>query len=279
MSEARRLPTYREVTGPDRSGILDQVTAQQARVQARLATVRHVVAVASGKGGVGKSWVAAQLARGLAGAGWRVGLLDADVNGPTVPRLAGAPRPPLTVADGAVQPAVTAEGVRVFSAAFLVIEGEPVRWREPGGDAFVWRGALEAGTLREMLADVAWGPLDVLLVDLPPGPARLADLHALVPGLTGVLAVTIPSAESADAVRRSLALARERGIPLLGLIENMAAHACPACGHTHAAFPGDAGAALAAEFGIACLARLPFDPGPDACTALVAAVRQAIADR
>jgi ATP-binding protein involved in chromosome partitioning len=268
----RSLPTYRDLTDPDRSGVLEQVGAQHARVAARLAAVRHVVAVASGKGGVGKSFVAARLAARLAAAGRRVGLLDADVNGPTVPRLVGAARPPIRVTDGTVEPAVTADGIRVFSAEFLAAPGEPVRWREPEGDAFVWRGALEAGAVREMLADVAWGELDLLLVDLPPGPARLADLHGLVPALRGVLAVTIPSAESLDAVRRALMLARDLGVPLLGVVENLVAHVCPGCGETHPAFEGDAGPRLATEFGVPLLARLPFRPPDAALDALAGAV-------
>ena len=272
----RPLPTYHDLAEPDRSGILAQVQAQHARVAARLAAVRHVVAVASGKGGVGKSYIAASLARRLGSAGHAVGLLDADLNGPTAPRLSGAARPPVRPSDGSVQPAVTADGVRVFSAEFLAAPGEPVRWREPEGDAFVWRGTLEAGAVREMLADVAWGELDLLLVDLPPGPARLADLHGLVPGLRGVLAVTIPSLESLDAVRRALLLARDRGVPLLGVIENLVEHACPNCGQRHPAFEGDAGARLSAEFGVPLLAHLPFRPTDPELDRLAAAVWAAV---
>jgi ATP-binding protein involved in chromosome partitioning len=272
----RPLPSYRDLTDPDRSGILEQVGAQHARVAARLASVRHVVAVASGKGGVGKSFVAARLAERLAAGGRAVGLLDADINGPTIPRLLATAQPLNRSTAHGVEPAITAEGVRVFSAAFLAPPGEPVRWREPEGDAFVWRGTLEAGAVREMLADVAWGALDLLLVDLPPGPARLADLHGLVPGLRGVLAVTIPSVESLDAVRRSLLLARDRAVPLLGVVENLVGHRCGRCGELEPAFEGDAGAQIAAEFGVPLLARLPFKPSDAELGALTAAVRAAV---
>jgi ATP-binding protein involved in chromosome partitioning len=268
----RPLPRYRDHVEPDRSGILDQVHEQHARVATRLAAVRHVVAVASGKGGVGKSYVAAQLARRLARTGRTVGLLDADLTGPTVPRLIGAGPPPIRVTGGAAEPAVTADGVRVFSAEFLAAPGEPVRWREPAGDAFVWRGTLEAGAVREMLADVAWGQLDLLLVDLPPGPGRLSDLHGLVPGLRGLVAVTIPSLESRDAVRRTLLLARERGVPLLGVVENMAAHVCPSCGDEHPAFAGEAGRLLAEDFAMPLLGRLPFGPSDAALDGLARTV-------
>jgi ATP-binding protein involved in chromosome partitioning len=272
----RPLPTYRDLAEPDRSGIPDQVGEQRVRVAARLAGVRHVVAVASGKGGVGKSYVAAKLAQRLAAAGRAVGLLDADLNGPTIPRLTQTAQPLNRSAADAIQPAVTADGVRVFSAEFLAAPGDPLRWREPEGDAFVWRGTLEAGAVREMLADVAWGRLDLLLVDLPPGPARLADLHGFVPGLRGVVAVTLPSDESLDAVRRSLLLARERGVPLLGMVENLVATVCPGCGGTHPTFVGEAGARLSAEFEIPLLARLPFHPSDGALDAMAASMWAAV---
>ncbi|HET7039871.1 MAG TPA: P-loop NTPase, partial [Gemmatimonadales bacterium] len=177
---------------------------------------------------------------------------------------------------GSIRPAMTPEGVRVFSAEFMTVPGDPLRWREPEGDAFVWRGALEAGAVREMLADVAWGQLDLLLVDLPPGPARLADLHGFVPGLRGVVAVTLPSDESLGAVRRSLLLARERGVPLLGVVENLVATVCPGCGDTHPTFVGEAGSRLSAEFEIPVLARLPFHPSVGALDAMAASVWAAL---
>jgi ATP-binding protein involved in chromosome partitioning len=274
----RPLPTYRELTDPDRSGIPEQVGAQHERVAARLASVRHVVAVAGGKGGVGKSFVAARLAQRLARAGRAVGLLDADLNGPTAPRLLRSADPPIRRSANGVEPVVTPEGIRLFSAEFLALPGDPLRWKEPDRDAFVWRGALEAGLLRELLADVAWGALDLLLVDLPPGPARVADLHGLVPGLRGVLAVTIPTDESRDAVRRSLLLARDRGIPLLGVVENMAGRRCGRCGAVEPLFEGDAGARLAAEFSLPLLPRLPLLPADEELDALAAAFRSTVED-
>jgi ATP-binding protein involved in chromosome partitioning len=127
-----------------------------------------------------------------------------------------------------------------------------------------------------MLADVAWGDLDLLLVDLPPGPARLADLHGLVPQLRGVLAVTIPSDESLDAVRRALLLARDRAIPLLGVVENMVGHRCRRCGELEPVFHGDAGARISAELALPLLARLPFPPTDDDLDSLAEAVWAAV---
>jgi ATP-binding protein involved in chromosome partitioning len=250
--------TYRDVAGPDESGILEQIGVHRAQVQQRLRSVRRVVAVMSGKGGVGKSYVTAALAR-AATARWpdQVGVLDADLRSPTVARLLEAAGP-LVVTDAGVNPAIGAGGARVMSTEFLLETGRPLAWREPGAEQFVWRGALETAVLREFLADVQWGDLELLLVDLPPGADGVADLLALVPELTGALAITIPTADSRHSVSRALRAAREAGIRLLGVIENMAGYRCADCGHTTAVFPGRAGAELAAEFAIPLLARIPF---------------------
>ena len=250
--------TYRDLAGPDGSRIVEQVGAQRARVQRRLRSVRRVVAVMSGKGGVGKSFVTAALAR-LAAARWpsRVGVLDADLRSPTVARLLGAAGP-LRVTDAGVQPATGGVGVRVISTEFLLESGHPLRWREPDTEQFVWRGTLEAAVLREFLGDVLWGDLDLLLVDLPPGADGVADLRELVPQLTGALAVTIPTDEAQQSVTRALRAAAEAGIRLLGVIENMAGYRCGGCGHTGPLFPGSAGSGVAAALGIPLLTRIPF---------------------
>ncbi len=203
-----RIRTYSQLTETDRSNLLGQVTSQRERVTARLASVEHVVAVVSGKGGVGKSLVSAGLAAGLARSGRRVGLLDADLHGPTAARMLGVRASGLTVREDEVEPPVAACGVRVMSSDLLLEEGAPLAWREPGHERFVWRGTLVAGMLREFLADVAWGALDVLLVDMPPGSERLDTLVELVPGLGGAVVVTIPSDASYRAVRRAVEAAR-----------------------------------------------------------------------
>jgi ATP-binding protein involved in chromosome partitioning len=255
-----RIRSYNEVTGQDRSDLLGQVTAQRGRVAARLASVRHVVAVVSGKGGVGKSLVSAGLAAALARAGRPVGLLDADLHGPTAARMLGARAGGLVVRETEVEPAL-ASGVRVMSSDLLLEEAAPLAWREPGHERFVWRGALAAGMLREFLADVAWGTLDVLLVDMPPGSERLDTLVELVPTLRGALVVTIPSQASYRAVRRAVEAARAARVPLLGVVENMAGYRCGSCAATGPLFAGDAGERLSRDADAPLLARLPFDPG------------------
>jgi ATP-binding protein involved in chromosome partitioning len=269
--------TYNQVTGPDRSGLGEQVGAQRARVTERLRTVGHVVAVISGKGGVGKSFVTSTLALGAAAAGKRVGVLDADLKAPTVPSMLGASGP-LRVDDEGVHPAIGRSGVRVVSTDFLLADGAPLAWRTSVGEAPVWRGLLEAGTLREFMSDVVWGELDLLLVDMPPDSDRLDDLHELAPSLAGAVAVTIPSDESRRAVRRAIRRALDADVRLLGIVENMSGRACLKCGEMQPLFPGDAGAQLSAEFGVPLLRRMPFapvDPTADA-TALATALRSVL---
>jgi ATP-binding protein involved in chromosome partitioning len=259
--------TYREVTGDDQSRLGEQVAAQRQRVQERLRGVARVVAIMSGKGGVGKSYVTAAIARGLTrrmtGA---IGVLDADLASPTTARLLEA-RGPLRVDEDGVHPACGSEGIVVCSMDFLLDEGAPLTWREPASERFVWRGTLEAGALREFLADVVWGELDVLLVDLPPGTDRLDDLTELVPTLAGAIAVTIPSEESRRSVERAMRRAAQAGVPLLGVVENMSGYACADCGAIAPLYEGTAGAVLAHTFGVPLLYRLPFLPGDRANSA------------
>jgi ATP-binding protein involved in chromosome partitioning len=268
-----KFRTYHEVTGDDASQLGAQVAGQRSRVAKRLEIVRRVVAVVSGKGGVGKSHVTAALALGAHRHGSAaVGVLDADLESPTVAGMLGAAGPVVATED-AVQPATGREGVKVFSTDLLLDEGRPLRWRDRASERFVWRGTLEASALREFLADVAWGSLDLLLVDLPPGGHRLEDLAELVPRLE-VIGVTIPSEEARRSVLRCLTMARDRGLPILGVIENMSGYLCGGCGATGPLFEGNAGAELAAAFDVPLLARLPFRPGrhPDADARALAGV-------
>jgi ATP-binding protein involved in chromosome partitioning len=253
----RRMPlnirTYHDLTEPDRSGLGEQIAAQRRRLAERLAAVQSVVAVMSGKGGVGKSYVTAHLARALARARRAVGVLDADLNGPTVARLLEAGGARLVVEEGAVLPATGSDGVRLVSMAQLLADGQPLAFKGPAAESFVWRGAAEASALRELLGDVAWGTLDVLLIDLPPGMQRFLELCDLLVAPPAVLTVTIPTPESREAVGRAMRAAVERGSRLLGIIENMVG----------GPFEGTAADDLASEFGAPVLARIPWHPTPD----------------
>jgi len=247
------IRTYHELTEADRSGLPEQIAAQRKRVAERLAGVGRVIAVMSGKGGVGKSYVTAHLARALARSGAAVGVLDADLNGPTIPRLLQVSRAPLTAHREHIEPLTGLDGVRCISMALLLEDGAPLAFKGPAAESFVWRGAMEASALRELLGDVAWGALDTLLLDLPPGMQRYVELCDILGAPPAVLTVTIPTPESGDAVRRAMRAAVERGSELLGIVENMVGDE----------FPGSAGDDLAGEFGVPILARLPWRPTPD----------------
>ena len=241
---------YRDIAGDGGSDIAGQVQAQQERLRRRLAGVRAIVAVLSGKGGVGKSSVTANLATCFALDGWRVGVLDADLNGPTMAKILGVRGGKLVVREGAVEPPRNALGIKVMSMDLLLpSDATPLTWDAPTQDeAHTWRGTMEANALREFLADTDWGELDLLLLDLPPGTDRLATVTSLVPSLAGTVVVTIPSDVSQLVVRKSLTLAAQGRAPLLGLVENMAG-----------LFPGPDVAALAREAGTPFLGRIPFD--------------------
>jgi ATP-binding protein involved in chromosome partitioning len=253
---------YRDIAGDGGSNIVGQVEAQQARLRQRLARVRRVVAIASGKGGVGKSSVTANLAAALTLSGWSVGIFDADLNGPSIAKLLGIRGRTLSMGQGGVEPPRSALGVRAMSMDLLLAgDATPLRWAAPTqAEAHTWRGTMEANALREFLADTVWGELDLLLIDLPPGTDRLTTIAGLLPTLHGLVVVTIPSEVAHLVVRRSISAVQGSGVPVLGLIENMAGYACPDCGAVNPLFAGPGGASLAREADIPFLGAIPFDP-------------------
>lgn len=269
---------YHEVAGTDRSQLGEQVAQQRTRIAARLAPVDRVVAVLSGKGGVGKSYVTALLAIALARRTLAVGVVDADLQSPTVARLLGVRAgQPLVVHGDGVRPAIGQDDVQVISSDLLMEDGRALRWTSAAGEEHVWRGAMETGVLREFLADVIWGALDVLLVDMPPEASRLDDLVTLVPRLAGAVVVTIPTPESERSVTRALDVARAASVPVLGIVENLSGYHCPSCGVINPLFEGDAGHRLSTAHGAPLLARLPFTRAPlDTMVASVTAAADAV---
>jgi ATP-binding protein involved in chromosome partitioning len=213
-----------------------------------LPQVRNIIAVASGKGGVGKSTTAANLALALAAEGARVGLLDADIYGPSQPMMMGIEGRPES-SDGKTMEPLENYGVQVMSIGFLVNADE----------AMIWRGPMATQALEQLLRQTAWSDLDYLVVDMPPGTGDIQlTLSQRVP-MTGAVIVTTPQDIALLDARKGVAMFEKVGVPILGLVENMAAHVCTNCGHVEHIFGEGGGRRYAAERGIDYLGALPLD--------------------
>lgn len=262
------MKRYRDIAGDAGSNILGQVTERAERLAARLRPMKRIVAVMSGKGGVGKSAVTVNLAATLAVQGHAVGILDADLNGPSIAQMLGVRGETPRIGEGAVHPVAGPAGIRVLSMDLLLPRDDtPLLWDAPTQqDSFVWRSTQEASALREFLADTLWGELDFLFLDLPPGTDRIPHVLGLLPEGTGALLVTIPSEVSHLVVRKSITVARDvSNVPVLGLLENMGASVCPRCGVRERLFPGGGSEKVAREMGIPFLGSVPFDPRISVC--------------
>ena len=210
--------------------------------------VSRLVAVASGKGGVGKSSVAVNLALALAAGGRRVGLLDADVYGPSVPRMMGVSGKP-GAPDGARLSPMEAYGVKCMSMGFLVAEDT----------ATIWRGPMVSSAIEQMLTEVDWGTLDALVVDMPPGTGDIQLTLAQKAPLAGAVIVSTPQDIALLDARRGVAMFREVAVPILGLVENMSYHLCANCGHREEIFGHGGAEREAAKLGIPFLGAIPLD--------------------
>lgn len=211
--------------------------------------VRHIVAVSSAKGGVGKSTVAVNLACALVRLGQKVGLMDADVYGPSLPTMIGICGRPRVVEQSRVIP-LEKYGLQLMSMGFFLDDNTPV----------IWRGPLVTGLIRQFLKDVEWGELDVLVIDLPPGTGDAQLTLAQQVPLSGGVIVTTPQAVSLIDVERGVAMFRQVNAPVLGVIENMSAYRCPKCGKEEDLFGSGAGKRIAEQFGVPLLAQLPVYP-------------------
>lgn len=241
---AQRVPGVAQVDVQVRTHIAAH--AVQRGVQL-LPQVKNIIAVASGKGGVGKSTTAANLALALAAQGARVGLLDADIYGPSQPMMMGLEGKPETE-DGKTMEPLENYGVQVMSIGFLV----------PADQAMVWRGPMATQALEQLLRQTNWRDLDYLLVDMPPGTGDIQlTLSQRVP-LTGAVIVTTPQDIALLDARKGIKMFEKVGVPILGIVENMAVHVCSQCGHSEAIFGADGGKKMAAEYGMAYLGALPL---------------------
>ena len=225
-----------------------QVTSRPGKKSPLIPQVKNTVAVASGKGGVGKSTIAANLAVALARVGARVGLMDTDVYGPSIPILMGAEQAPTVSGNNLIPPVQF--GVKLISMAFFL----------PKDDAVIWRGPMLHKTIQQFLGNVEWGELDYLIMDLPPGTGDIQlSLSQTIP-LTGAVIVSTPQDLALTVASKAIAMFRKLKVPILGIVENMSSYVCPSCGHQEPIF-GHGGAKQASEnLEIPFLGEIPLDP-------------------
>ncbi len=258
------------------SGVTEVKVEMTAQVRATtpggnriaLPNVKNVIAVASGKGGVGKSTVTINLAMALKQTGASVGLMDADIYGPSIPLMMGTKEKPVQK-DGKMVPVIK-NGIKIMSMGFLVPENEAV----------VWRGPMVHGALTQFLSHVEWGELDYLLIDMPPGTGDAQLTISQTAPVSGAVIVTTPQDVSLLDVRRGIRMFENVKVPVLGVVENMAGFVCSECNHTTHIFRQGGGDKIAAEMGVPLLASIPLDPkvaeGSDMGNPVVTAFPQSI---
>jgi ATP-binding protein involved in chromosome partitioning len=234
-----------------------QQREQIEMLRARMSKIKHKIAIISGKGGVGKSTVTVNLAAAFAKSGHKVGILDADIHGPSVPRLLGLTGQQVKVGPPGAFPVLGPLNMKVISIDFFLPEEVPT----------IWRGPLKMGAIRQFLQEIVWGDLDILFIDLPPGtgdePLTIAQF---LPEMDGVIVVTMPSELSSTIVKKAITFALRLNMPIIGVVENMSGFICPHCGTKTEIFPSGGGIKMAQESGVAFLGSIPIDPlvGSDA---------------
>lgn len=261
------MKTYTELPDDAGSNIIGQVNAQATRISERLSSVDQTIAIMSGKGGVGKSAITTNLATALTLNGCSVGIVDADINGPSIAKMMGVRKETLEYTSTGVIPAKDSLGTKIISMDLLLSgDDAPVMWSAHSQkDAFTWRNTMEVGALREFIGDTEWGELDFLLLDLPPGSDRLPNVVELIPNLSGVVVVTIPSEVSHLIVNKSVTLARETlNVPIIGFIENMSFYVCKHCGEEEPLYPTNE--THRTNFDLTNLGNIPFDPRLSLCS-------------
>jgi len=255
MSKACKSCPSASASGGCSSG-LDPKTCgekpEDEKIAKTLSKIKHKIVVLSGKGGVGKSTVSANIAMALAQAGKQVGLLDVDIHGPSIPRLLSLSDAKPHIEPDHMEPVPYSNNLWVMSLGFLIPDKET---------AVIWRGPMKLGLIKQFVRDVSWGELDYLVADCPPGTGDepLAVLQTFGPTAQAVI-VTTPQGVAVDDVRRSVTFCRQLGNPILGIVENMSGFVCPNCKTTHDIFNSGGGEALAKEMGVPFLGRIPMDP-------------------
>jgi ATP-binding protein involved in chromosome partitioning len=259
--------------GPAADDKLKMFTEDEALVK-RMSDIKHKILVLSGKGGVGKSTVAVNLAVALGMEGMKVGLLDVDFHGPSVPTLLNLKGELLKSHDGGgIMPLEAAGGIRVVSLGFALGNSD---------EAVIWRGPMKMAVIKQLLTDVEWGELDYLVVDFPPGTGdEPLSVAQLIPESDGAVIVTTPQDLSLQDVRKSINFCKQLNIPVLGVIENMSGLVCPHCGKLIEVFKSGGGEAMARQMGVPFLGRIPIEPqivgGSDAGKPFVYFYRETLA--
>ena len=229
----------------------EESMAQEKRLKERMGRVKHKIMVMSGKGGVGKTTVTVNLALTLAAKGYKIGIMDADIHGPNIPKMLGIEDERPEISEEGISPVFVPPRVKVMSLAFLLASKDtPV----------VWRGPLKMGAIKQFLSDVLWGDLDCLIVDLPPGTGdEPLSVAQLIPEIDGAIVVTTPQDVALLDSRKSVTFAKELGMPLIGIIENMSGFKCPKCGEAIDLFKTGGGERAATDMGVPFLGRIPIE--------------------
>ena len=258
------MKRYHDIVGDGGSRVLEQVAEQRTRITDGLAGVRHLVAVGSGKGGVGKSTLTLHLAGALRARGLRIAILDADFNGPSQARMAGVQGALFVPGSHKVALPRTTNGIAVFSMGSLIPESEALEFESTAhGESHTWRATREFALLGEILGSVEWGALDLLMFDLPPGAERTVQYADFLGPRTSFLLVTIPSEVARGVVARSVAALSKGPNRLLGYVENMSGYYCRDCNAIKPLFVSPEASrrsGQASGLEIPCLGTVPFDP-------------------
>ena len=261
VSYVSKVKRYHDIAGDGGSRIIEQVVEQRTRIADGLAGVRHLVAVGSGKGGVGKSTLTLQLAGALRARGLRIAILDADFNGPSQARMAGVQGALFVPGSDKVSLPRTSDGIGVFSMGSLIPESSALEFESTAhGESHTWRATKEFALLGEILGAFEWGALDLLMFDLPPGAERTVQYADYLGPRSSFLLVTIPSAVSRGVVARSVAALSKGPNRLLGYVENMSGYYCRDCDAVKPLFVSSGVSPGPADLGIPCLGTVAFDP-------------------
>ena len=234
--------------------LTEESIQEETKIQDTLRNIKHVIIVMSGKGGVGKSTVSSNLAMTLSMKGYQTGIMDIDITGPNIPKMFGVEDEQLTVnEERQLIPVAVPPSLKIMSMAFLL----------PNKDAPVmWRGPVKMGAIKQFIEDVNWGPLDYLVVDMPPGTGDEAlSIGQLIPKADGMVIVTTPQDVALLDSRKSLVFGAETHIPIIGIIENMSGFVCPHCGEVTNIFKSGGGEDTAKDMNVQFLGRVPIEPG------------------